>query len=190
MTDPAPAPVLRRGRLLLRPTTLADVPALAAILAEPEVGRWWVGYDAARVRTDLVDDDDVITWTIEVGARGPGMPGSAPAGSMVVGAIQASEESEPDYRHAGIDLFLSAAVQGQGVGPAAIRLVAAWLIDVRGHHRLTIDPAADNAAAIRAYGKVGFAPVGTMRRYERGADGTWHDGLLMELLADELVRDE
>jgi hypothetical protein len=26
-----------------------------------------------------------------------------------------------------------------------------------------------------------------MRRYERGADGTWHDGLLMDLLADELV---
>jgi aminoglycoside 6'-N-acetyltransferase len=28
-----------------------------------------------------------------------------------------------------------------------------------------------------------------MRSYERGPDGTWHDGLLMELLADELVPD-
>ena len=28
-----------------------------------------------------------------------------------------------------------------------------------------------------------------MRRYERGRDGTWHDGLLMDLLADELTRD-
>jgi aminoglycoside 6'-N-acetyltransferase len=26
-----------------------------------------------------------------------------------------------------------------------------------------------------------------MREYELGADGTWHDGLLMELLAGELV---
>jgi aminoglycoside 6'-N-acetyltransferase len=26
-----------------------------------------------------------------------------------------------------------------------------------------------------------------MRRYERGPDGTWHDGLLMDLLADELT---
>jgi aminoglycoside 6'-N-acetyltransferase len=40
---------------------------------------------------------------------------------------------------------------------------------------LVIDPAADNMAAIRAYEKAGFKPV-----------GEWHDGLLMDLLADEL----
>lgn len=50
-----------------------------------------------------------------------------------------------------------------------------------------IDPAADNVAAIRGYGKVGFRPVGIMRQYERGSDGTWHDGLLMDLLAAELI---
>ena len=60
------------------------------------------------------------------------------------------------------------------------------LIDERGHHRITIDPAATNAAAIRAYEKVGFRRVGVMRSYERDADGRdWHDGLLMELLAGE-----
>jgi aminoglycoside 6'-N-acetyltransferase len=50
-----------------------------------------------------------------------------------------------------------------------------------------IDPAADNAAAIRCYSKVEFRPVGIMRRYERSSDGTWHDGLLMDLLAEELI---
>jgi aminoglycoside 6'-N-acetyltransferase len=60
------------------------------------------------------------------------------------------------------------------------------LVDERGHHRITIDPAADNAAAIRTYEKVGFRPVGVMRKYERDGDGRgWHDGLLMELLAGE-----
>jgi hypothetical protein len=34
-------------------------------------------------------------------------------------------------------------------------------------------------------GKVGFRPVGVMRRCERDADGTWHDNLLMDLLASE-----
>ena len=48
-----------------------------------------------------------------------------------------------------------------------------------------IDPAANNAAAIRAYEKAGFRPVGVMRRYERGPDGTWHDGLLMDMLCEE-----
>jgi hypothetical protein len=29
--------------------------------------------------------------------------------------------------------------------------------------------------------------VGRLRRYQRMADGTWVDGMLMELLADELI---
>ena len=97
-----------------------------------------------------------------------------------------SEEEDPMYRHAGIDLFLSASAQGQGLGTEAIRILARHLIDERGHHRLTIDPATDNHAAIRAYERVGFTRVGVMRSYEQGPDGTWHDGLLMELLAGEL----
>ena len=56
----------------------------------------------------------------------------------------------------------------------------------RGHHRLVIDPAASNARAIRAYEAVGFKPVGIMRMYERGPDGTFHDGLLMDLLTEDL----
>ena len=48
------------------------------------------------------------------------------------------------------------------------------------HHRIEIDPAAHNAAAIRAYTKVGFRPVGVTRRSERGPDGTWHEGLAYE----------
>jgi aminoglycoside 6'-N-acetyltransferase len=64
-----------------------------------------------------------------------------------------------------------------------------YLIDERGHHRLTIDPAADNAEAIRAYEKVGFRPVGVLREYWRAPGGAWRDGLLMDLLASELDPD-
>ena len=103
-----------------------------------------------------------------------------------MGLIEYSEEDDPMYRHAGIDIFLSEAVQGQGLGTDAVRTMARHLIHDRGHHRLVIDPAADNHAAIRAYEKVGFKPVGVMRRYERLPGGEWHDGLLMDLLADEI----
>jgi len=34
---------------------------------------------------------------------------------------------------------------------------------------------------------VGFREVGVMREYERGIDGTWHDGLLMEMLAGDFI---
>ena len=195
-TDPPPD--LPGRRVALRPTTRRDILTLAAILGEPDVARWWPRYDAARVRAELVAARGKMVWAIEadplalrtldrtpdVGAH---LDDARPP--VVIGAIQAWEENEPDYRHAGIDLFLATAAQGRGLGPDAIRLVATWLIDVRGHHRLTIDPAADNVAAVRAYRKVGFEPVGRLRRYERGADGEWHDAVLMELLAADLIRE-
>ena len=48
---------------------------------------------------------------------------------------------------------------------------------------VTIDPAAQNTRAIRAYERVGFRPVGVMRLYERSPGGTWRDALLLDLLA-------
>ena len=128
---------------------------------------------ASEVASDLADPD-AHTFVVEHDGR-------------VAGAIQWSAETEPDYGHASIDIYLDPAVHGRGLGADAVRTLARHLIADQGFHRLVIDPAADNAAAIRCYGKVGFRPVGTMRQYERGSDGTWHDGLLMDLLAAELI---
>lgn len=136
--------------------------------------RWWVHEDVDTAVEGLFDDEDTVRFAIEVGGK-------------LAGFIQFVEEDEPDYRHAGIDLFVGTAWQGCGIGPEAIRVVARHLFDERGHHRITIDPAAANHRAIRAYEKVGFRPVGIMRRYERDPDLTWHDGLLMDLLAGELL---
>ena len=108
-------------------------------------------------------------------------------GGEVAGGIQYHEEDDPMYRHAGIDLYLSTRFQGQSAGPEAVTLLARYLFEVRGHHRLTIDPAAANNRAIRCYGKVGFRPVGLMRQYERSPGGGFHDGLLMDLLRSELT---
>ena len=146
------APVLRGDRATLRALRPADRPALRAILARPEVARWWGSPDAdAAVDEWLEEGGDSVGFAIEVDGR-------------VVGSIQYAEENEPDFRHVGIDLFLDPEVHGRGLGPEAIRLLARHLIDERGHHRLTIDPAADNAVAIRAYEKVGFRPVGRSAR--------------------------
>jgi aminoglycoside 6'-N-acetyltransferase len=154
----------------LRPLALADEAELLRIHTTPEVMRWW----------DVPDEG--FPWTDEPGATRL----TIEVDGAVAGMIQFSEELAPKYRHAGIDLFLDPALHGRGLGTEAIRRVVRHLIDDRGHHRITIDPAADNAAAISAYEKVGFRRVGIMRRYERdvGGDG-WHDGLLMELLAGE-----
>jgi hypothetical protein len=39
------------------------------------------------------------------------------------------------------------------------------------------------------YEKVGFRPVGKLRQYQRFPDGTWHDSILMELLAEDITED-
>jgi len=97
--------------------------------------------------------------------------------------VQFAEELEPKYRHASIDVFVAPAHQSRGVCTEAIELVVEHLLRERGHHRITIDPAADNAAAIACYSKAGFTPVGVMRLAERDADGRgWHDALMMELV--------
>ena len=102
------------------------------------------------------------------------------AGEEIAGLIQYGEETEPMYRHAWIDLFVSASLHGRGIGSEAVSRVVRLLRDERGHHRITIDPALANVAAIRAYEKAGFERIGVMRLAERGPDGAWRDGLLME----------
>ncbi|KAB2346811.1 aminoglycoside 6'-N-acetyltransferase [Actinomadura rudentiformis] len=155
---------LRGASVVLRPVEEKDAQALGEIVREPEVARWWAPPESFDEMVAIVVDGNVA------------------------GAIQYDEEDDPDYRHASIDIFLSARFHGRGLGTDAVRTLARWLIEERGHHRLTIDPAAANDAAIRSYTKVGFKPVGRMRQYERDPiSGKWHDGLLMDLLADELT---
>jgi aminoglycoside 6'-N-acetyltransferase len=167
-------PELTGARVRLRPGDERDVPVLCAILAEPEVACWWGAPEpASEVAAGLRGDDQSLLLVVE-------------AAGQVIGGIQYEEETDPMYRHAGIDIYLSHRGQGQGLGTEAVSLLARFLFEQRGHHRLTLDPAAANHRAIRCYEKVGFRRVGVLREYERGPDGRFHDGLLMDLLRPEL----
>lgn len=177
MTGPPALPTLRGERVTLRPLAAGDVERLADVIALDEVLRWWgrEALDREANRAGLLADiARAGAFAIEVGGE-------------LAGWLGFHEETEPDYRHAALDIFLAPGRHGRGLGPEALRLAARWLLEERGHHRLTIDPALANERAIRAYERVGFRPVGVMRRYQRGPDGDWHDGLLMDLLAEELA---
>jgi aminoglycoside 6'-N-acetyltransferase len=161
-------PKLIGSGILLRPLAQADASELRRIHHTPAVSHWWDLPDDAFP----FDEPESTRLTIEVDGA-------------VAGLIQYWEETEPKYRHAGIDLFLDPALHGRGHGTEAVRLVVKHLLEDRHHHRIEIDPATDNAAAIRAYEKAGFRPVGVMRRAERDSDGRgWHDSLLMELVSE------
>ena len=63
---------------------------------------------------------------------------------VLAGWLGCNEETEPNHRYASLDIFWRRSTKING-----------W----------------DRLRAIRAYEAVGFRPVGTMRCYERGADG-------------------
>jgi aminoglycoside 6'-N-acetyltransferase len=163
MSGSAGPPTLRGERVTLRALTAGDVPVLNAMVALPGVREWW-GTEAT------VETENAFTIVV---------------GGEIAGWLAYYEEDDPDYRHGGLDIFVAPAFHGHGYGREALRLAARWMLEARGHHRLIIDPAAANERAIKAYAAIGFKPVGVMRRYQRAADGTWHDGLLMDLLAEE-----
>lgn len=141
-------PTLRGERVVLRPATPDDVTMLLRMHEEPSVARWWGPQLEEEVRERVARPGFLIVES----------------GGTFIGLIQFHEETDEDFRHAGIDVSLTTAAQGQGLGTDAVRTLAAHLFEECGHHRIVIDPAADNSAAIRCYSKVGFKPVGILRR--------------------------
>src|SRR3954452_16252733 len=153
-----------RGEIaVLRPLRFADAARLREIHAEPAVAAWWGAMDDEFP----FDEPESTRFTIWVDGE-------------VAGLVQYGEEDEPDYRHAWVDVFVATAQHGRGVGTDAVRTVVRHLVEERGHHRVTIDPTVDNKAAVRAYEKAGFEPIGVMRLAERSPQGVWRDALFME----------
>ncbi len=138
------------------------------------MARWWgEAEEPERLRNNLRMDGDA--FVIE-------------ADGELAGWLGFVEETEPEYRSVSFDISLSDRLQGQGIGPDALRTVIRWFAHERGHHRFTIDPNAGNDRAIKAYEAVGFKPVGILRRAEL-VNGEWTDGLLMDLLIEELTEE-
>jgi aminoglycoside 6'-N-acetyltransferase len=158
---------LRGEHVILRSLEPVDAGALRAIRDTDEVRRWW-----GPVEDDFPLGDEPETTRLTV-----------LEGTAVIGLIQYGEELEAQYRHAWIDVFLAPSHHGRGLGSDAVSTLVRHLLDARGHHRITIDPAIDNAAAVACYRRVGFRTVGVLRAYERvaGTDA-YRDGLLMELV--------
>jgi aminoglycoside 6'-N-acetyltransferase len=159
---------LTGSRVVLRPLAPEHADPLRAIRRQPEVAEWWGELEEG------FPDEEPTARRFAVLEEG-----------RVVGMIQATEENEPDYPNAEIDIFLAAGARGRGLGPDAIGALARHLIEDRGHHRIVLSAHVDNARAIRCYEKSGFRTVGTLRLAGRDyRTGGFADELLMELVVD------
>lgn len=150
----------------LRAPTEADVAPLAAILAEPEVAEWWVGYDAARVRAEFVD--------------APGTARVIEVAGACAGAMFVLRGDDPEYPTTVMHIFLGTAHRGRRIGEEALAL-AIRAEFAAGITRVTLDPNAKNTGAIRSYERLGFRPIGLLRDYQVRPDGSLDDALFMDL---------
>ena len=133
VTDEPPLPTLRGRDVVLRPLRPGDVPRVAEIQAEPAVARWWGPPDEAELLDKAEGRDESKAFAVER------------AGELV-GLVQFHEENEPDFRHAGIDVFLSENAHGQGLGRALPVLLHQLEVQPQGGERvadLVDEPARD-----------------------------------------------
>lgn len=156
-------------RMTLRPPAEADAGALLDILSEPEVSRWWVGYTTERIREEILESGNALAMDID---------------GVCAGAIFLYPETDPEYRHVVIHLFLGARWYGKRYGAEALAVAIAHLATL-GHHRFTLDPNVHNAAAVHSYERLGFRRVGVLREYQLRPDGSHEDGLLMDLVLSD-----
>lgn len=153
-------------RVVLRALDPEHVEPLRAIRRQREVADWW-----GPLEDDFpFEEPTAERFTIVVG-------------DSVAGMVQVTEENEPDYRNAEVDIFLGAAHHGEGLGTDALVTLARHLTHDRGHHRLILGANVHNARAIRCYQKAGFRPVGVTRLSGRDfRTGEYEDELFMELV--------
>jgi aminoglycoside 6'-N-acetyltransferase len=160
-------PRIEGERLVLERVRPEHAERLEELRRTAEVARWW---DPPPPGWPLQEEANMCALAIVVDGE-------------VAGYLQFWEEPDPEARHADVDIFLGPDAQGRGLGSEAMRAVVRHLIEDRGHHRITLSTAVDNARAIHVYEKVGFRRVGVMRKSALSRrTGEWEDELLMELV--------
>ena len=186
MTAPAvrPPPTLQTARLLLRPLTHADVPALFGIFSDPAVVRYWsrpAMNDRMQARR-LVSDIRKGYRTGSVLQLGVALRDAGTLlGTCTLFAFH------PTSRRAELGYALGHAHWGQGYMNEALERLLAYAFDDLGLHRLEADIDPANEASARSLLRLGFVREGLLR--ERWIVGdTISDSEIYGLLRSEWNR--
>lgn len=175
---------LQSARLTLRPPRPEDASARFALGNAPDIHRMFGG-DPGTLRPLTEDGAEAWVgmlsrerhaWIIEYDGR-------------LVGSVRLSDHNPADRRATLLIGILDPDCLGKGIGTEAIRLIAAYAFDTLNLHRIFVRVISFNDRAVAAYKKVGFKLEGRLREAAY-IDGTYHDDLMMGLLAHEFERSE
>ncbi len=182
-----PKPTLEGELLNLRPFTVDDAPAMAAVLADPEVlrGTGVITTSAQAAQYDGLPDDRLTQWYATCANADERLDlaivdraTAAVVGEVVLNRFRASANSS-NFR-----IVLGPAARGRGLGTEAARLMLGYGFDVLGLNRISLEVFASLPNAVRAYEKAGFLVEG-IKREVFSFDGDYVDDVMMAILKSD-----
>ena len=181
----ADKPTLTGERVVLRPFTEADLPAMAEAVGDPEVGRLTGSVHTSEEAAAPPDLDLLRRWYSTRNEQPDRLDLAVVdrATGQVVGEVVLNEWEEADAS-VNFRILIGPRGRDRGLGTEATRLVLAHAFETLGLHRVALEVFAFNPRAQRAYENAGFVREG-VRRDALRFDGTWVDSILMAVLEDE-----
>ncbi|MGC0378448.1 GNAT family N-acetyltransferase [Streptomyces sp. SAI-229] len=177
MTSTFPSISISTERLVLRPFDTDDVPALAEMMNDEQVGAW----------TDVpqpFSEQAAHTWITEHApserARGNGL-GLAVTEFLtqrLVGVIQLAK-TDWHVRSTELSYIIAPWARGEGYASEAALATAQWLFNDQKFERIELRTAADNTASQQVAQKIGCISEGVLRgaciAHVRTEGGGWSD---------------
>ncbi|MGN9841511.1 GNAT family N-acetyltransferase [Nonomuraea sp. H19] len=175
--------MLTGKRVHLRALEPADSEAMWRWYHDPEVGRWMDGAPPISLAQNMEKGANRPRNTFEQMLLGI----EALDDRKLIGYVALGDT---DFRNGEATLQSIAIGErdrwGGGYATDALRVICRYAFEEMGLHRVTLWVVADNAAAMRAYTKVGFVAEGRRREAFR-TRGERHDFVMMGLLSSELT---
>jgi len=174
-------PILEARDVKLRPPCAADADKRFVLGNDVDIA---VMFGASRQDVRPITKEAAATWLQRL-TEHPCAWVTESQGSMI-GEIRLDRIDTRDRRASMAIGIFDVTCLGRGLGSQAIMLLLEYAFGPMLLHRIAIRVLAYNRRAIRAYEKCGFVVEGRERESAL-VDGTWHDDVMMGLLAHEFV---
>jgi len=177
MTGTFPNISISTERLVLRPLDEDDVPALAEMMNDEQVGAWT---DVPQPYTE----DGARTWITQYApaereaGRGLDLAVTEFLTQRLVGIVQLAKTNW-HVRSTELSYIIAPWARGEGYASEAALATAQWLFGDQKFERIELRTAADNTASQQVAQKIGSISEGVLRgaciAHVRTDDGTWTD---------------
>ena len=173
-------------RLLLRPLTRDDAPALLAVslVNRAFMRPWEPRRDVEAYTLEAMEqgvEEQQRQWSED---RGYSFGVWEQAAGTLIGRVTLSRITRRAFQNCGLGYWLDAAHNGRGYTTEAVRLVLDYAFGELGFHRVEAATLLHNVGSIRVLEKTGFRREGLALRYLQ-IDGRWQDHYLWAITSEE-----